>query len=421
MVYSPNPIYPAVNPLRPQTYSNTVRTDVANWVTELRKEGSNTTLANTYPGVISVAGAYWGGVYSPSQNRVYLVPRAISNPTLDWQYIDCNTGTVVTYTHGATVGVTAYAGGVYSPTQNRVYLVPLSQATDATWHYIDCNISSVIASPTVTTGLIVPYANGVSAQCVTTAYVGGVYSPTQNRIYFVPRNQSTPTQTFWHYVDCNTGTIGSYTHGATVVLSAYDGGVYCPTQNRIYFVPYAQATLPTWHYVDCNTGLIVPYTQNFGATIVSQAYLGGVFSPIQNRIYFVPRSQSDQSTWHYIDCNTGTVVAYIHGFSFTSQAYVGGVFSPTQNRIYFVPFFSVATVPVWHYIDCDTGTVVAYTHGVTTAVTSAYIGGVYSPTENRIYFVPFNQATTTTWNYLDMQSSASTPKTLMAGTLFNKF
>ena len=38
--------------------------------------------------------------------------------------------------------------------------------------------------------------------------------------------------------------------GITAVNYAYSGGVYSPTQNRIYLVPFGQATQDTWHYLD---------------------------------------------------------------------------------------------------------------------------------------------------------------------------
>ena len=42
---------------------------------------------------------------------------------------------------------------------------------------------------------------------------------------------------------------GTYAHGITAVANAYSGGVYSPTQNRIYLVPLAQSNQTNWHYV----------------------------------------------------------------------------------------------------------------------------------------------------------------------------
>ena len=216
-----------------------------------------------------------------------------------------------------------------------------------------------------------------------------------------------------------TALITAYSKVVTAVPGAYFGGVYSPTQNRIYFVPQTQATATSWHYINCDTGSVVAYSKV--VTAVPYAYLGGVYSPTQNRIYFAPLGQSTATSWHYIDCDTGSVVAYTHGATVVSEGYYGGVYSPTQNRIYFAPYYQ-STAPVWHYINCDTGSVVAYTHGAT-AVVFAYAGGVYSPTQNRIYFVPNSQASATSWHYIDCDPGSGTypSKWLMAGPMFNKF
>ena len=154
-------------------------------------------------------------------------------------------------------------------------------------------------------------------------------------------------------------------------------------------------------------------------TTTTNPYQGGVYSPTQNRIYFVPGAQANQTNWHYIDCNTGLVVAYAHGATAVASAYVGGVYSPVQNRIYLVPA-AQANQTNWHYIDCATGTVTAYTSGVT-AVASGYLGGVYSPTQNRIYLVPFGQSQEANWHSIQEYSAAEISPALMSSALFNKY
>ena len=352
-------------------------------------------------GVTAVEDAYKGGVYSPTQNRIYLVPRYHADET-NWHYIDCDDGTVHAYVHGITANNNAYAGGVYSPTQNRIYLVPHTQGPQTNWHYIDCDNGTVHA-----------YTHGVTT--VSIAYVGGVYSPTQNRIYLVPRYQAAETN--WHYIDCDDGTVHAYTHGITAGNNAYIGGVYSPIQNRIYLVPFSQANETNWHYIDCDNGSVYAYAH--GVTVVNDAYEGGVYSPTQNRIYLVPHEQSNQPNWHYIDCDDGTVHAYTHGITAVNEAYVGGVYSPIQNRIYLVPN-SQADSTNWHYIDCDNGSVVSYTHGIT-AVEDAYEGGVYSPTQNRIYLVPYAQGPQTNWHYIAIGTDEKISSKIMANAIFNKF
>jgi len=64
------------------------------------------------------------------------------------------------------------------------------------------------------------------------------------------------------------------------------------------------------------------------------AYIGGVYSPTQNRIYLVPSIQSNQTNWHYIDCDTGVVVAYAHGVTVVVNAYGAGIFANSKYNLF---------------------------------------------------------------------------------------
>ena len=117
--------------------------------------------------------------------------------------------------------------------------------------------------------------------------------------------------------------------------------------------------------------------------------------------------------------NLSGIGTYTHGQTIVDLAYAGGVYSPTQNRIYFVPY-NQQSPNSWHYMDCNTGTIVAYTAGVG-AVANAYFGGAYCPTQNRVYFIPyFGAAPQLTWHFLDMQSNANTSKIMMSAAEYNK-
>ena len=354
-------------------------------------------------GVTAANGAYLSGVYSPAQNRIYFIP-LLQAPLATWHYLDCSTGAVVAYTHGfgTTLPSQAFSGGTYSPTQNRIYFTPYAISTSPNWYYIDCN-----------TGAVVAYAHGASVSA--NGYLGGTYSPKQNRIYFVPYGQASTSAT-WHYLDCNTGLVVGYS--ALVINSSYYGGVYSPTQNRIYFVPFGIGPTANWQYINCDTGAVVTYAHGFGTTIPSQAYTGGVYSPTQNRIYFIPRNARIITSWHYVDCDTGAIVAYAYGVSIP-DTYGGGCYSPLSNRIYMCPI-GISSYATWHYIDCNTGAVVPYEHGVT-AVVNAYAGNaVYSPTQNRMYFTPYAQAAQTLWHYVQEYSASENTTALMSNGIFNK-
>ena len=306
----------------------------------------------------AVTRAYAGGVYSPTQNRIYFVPFR-QGPEGSWHYVDCDTGTIVAYVHGKIVATDAYSGGVYSEIENRIYLVPYDQASTSPWHYIDCN-----------NGAVVGY--GETSLAISNAYAGGVYSPTLNRVYFVPFNAASLSE--WHYVDCNNDTVVSYQHPAVtgpLYAQAYKGGVYSPTLDRIYFIPRGQAANNLWHYIS-SAGAVVEYDSGDGDCVAGpDAYDGGVLDPVLNRIYFVPSGQSGceswqacndtRPQWHYIDCASGAVMTYAVDessvdcdvTSWASPAYSGGVSITEQDKIYFMPS-GQAFMSQWHYVNVGT-------------------------------------------------------------------
>jgi hypothetical protein len=344
--------------------------------------------------------AYDGGVLDPIGGRIYLVPNAQANQA-NWHYINIETGAVVAYANGAGLGNVGYRGGVYSPTQNRIYFVPCGNMNaEANWQYIDCSTQAVQS-----------YAHG--ATVVVNSYVGGAYLPSLNRIYMSPFSQAPEAN--WHYIDCDDGSVVAYDPGVVGTNMGYRGAVWAPTLNRIYFVPYSESG--NWVYVD-ESGNIVEYTH---VSIPGSAYVGGVYSPTQNRIYFIPFGQSDQSEWHYIDCDDdGSVVAYEHGFgtSIADFGYAGGAYDPVLNRIWMAPAGQSAQSE-WHYIDCDDGSVVAYEHGVVVGVNS-YAGVTFDPTTGRQYLVPADESDQSKWHYIQGYADIPVSRNLMAGPLFNK-
>jgi hypothetical protein len=435
-VAEPDTIYPI-------TYTSSyTRAAALAYTEELATAGSylsglNTLATTLKVGIVGggtdeiITKAYTGGVYSPSQNRIYFCPAAQATAVFDnWHYIDCNTGAVVPYesvTKVTGVGTTkrdSYDGGVFDPVRNRIYFTPYAQSNFDDWHYIDCNNGAIgkITKPTVVG------ANAYRG--------GGSYSPTQQRIYFPPYVQG--NENIWHYIDCVTATTVAFdspnvANPGSVVNTAYWGSVYSPTQNRIYLVPFSQFNQPTWHYIDCNDGTVVGYAAP-SAEMVGN-YIGGVYSPTQNRIYFVPLGQSTGTYWHYIDCNDGSVGSYLSPANAVADAYLCGCYSPVDNRIYFCPFQQAnlnanpTTATKWHYINCDDGSVGEYDNQYTSSATVPvpFRGLHYSPTLNRMYFIPYELNTTVpstslaNFYFIDLQSNAPTSKVLMARSEFNKF
>jgi hypothetical protein len=239
---------------------------------------------------------------------------------------------------------------------------------------------------------------------VSNAYYGGVYSPMQNRIYFVPHAQA--NQTTWHYYDCDFHRIISYIHNATVSANAYHGGVYVPEVNRIYFIPSGQATVATWHYINCDSGAVVAYTH--GVTAVANAYSGGTYNSALGRIYMAPYAQGPNANWHYINATltTPTATAYAQNNGgatavTSTSAYSGAIYIPQLGSIYFVPR-SQATFSEWHYVDSE-GLIRSYTQSVYagSSVIAFTQGGGYSPVNNRIYLaIGFTNSAFNTWAYI---------------------
>lgn len=342
--------------------------------------------------------AYAGGVYSPHQNRIYMAPDAQSS-NATWHYYDCDTGVFVSWARGGTVGANAYWGGAYSPNQNRIYFAPHTQSNQTDWHYIDCIDGSLNA-----------YTHG--ATVVATAYKGAVYSPTQDRIYFIPYFQS--AQANWHYIDCTDGTVNAYAHGAGSVTSyGFNGGVYSPTQNKIYFAPYNHWTY--FFYLDCDDGSV-------GSTIITHSvgtngYVGAAYSPTQDRVYYAPYGAADNAQWHYTDCSDNTLHSYTHGFgtSLTNNGFAGAVYMPALNRIVFMACYH----GYWYFVDCDDGSVYHQVDLVGSTPGGAYVGGVYSPTENKVICIPSGSSDTDDWHFIQDYSGKQISRQLMAHSTFN--
>jgi hypothetical protein len=199
------------------------------------------------------------------------------------------------------------------------------------------------------------------AQDVPGFYMGAVYSPSNDRIYFVPGlsfwnfTGSGNPQT-WQYMDCQTGKLVYYAGDYLGV--GYSGGAYDPINDRIYFVPSSPVAGKTLSYLDCKLGTVNSFVAA-PTSMVDYPYSGAAYSPTLNRIYLAPHCQSDQATWHYIDCISKTLVSYTPACgALSANAYNGAVYSPSQDRIYFIPS-DIASSSTWHYVD-NTGTVQSY-------------------------------------------------------------
>ena len=321
---------------------------------------------------------YRGAVYSPSQDRMYFVPATL-DPVGEpgpWHYVNCQTNQLVPYLPAnQMLSGHSYWGGAYSPTQNRIYLAPYS-GTVSTWHYIDCASDTAVA-----------FAHGQTMQ--SGAYRGAVYEPVNNRIYFVPYGNSDGAT--WHYVNCVNGAIVAYSHLTTAGSNAYMGGVY--RDGKIYFIPSYRSGGPTWHYIDCSTGSAVSYdVTNIGGRSASMFY-GGALDPKTGFLHLAPIAST--STLYYVDTNV--VPPVLHSFDVGSNlsgctATSGAVYSPLQNKLIYVPGGN-ALYSDANFFSLDLGTLAVSSFpnphvGLWNLGGSDYTGGNYAPSNNTIYFVP---------------------------------
>ena len=318
-------------------------------------------------------------------------------------------------------GSQPFSGSIYSPYEDRIYFVPYN-TTDL--YYFDCITSQ--------------FHSLLISNLVSNAYIGGAYLPSLNRIYFAPYSQSS----ILHYIDCNTGTVVEYSGNQLGIQ--YFGAIYSPKQNFIFFIGHSIST--SWMYIDGSDGSIQSF--NHGFTFPSSAFTSGVYSPTSNRIYLVPYAQS--SNWYYIDCNTNIIQSYLSNVSIVNQAYMGGVYCPNNDYIYFIPHLQQNGL---HYINKD-----GIVQSLSFSNTTQYAGGVYI--NNRIILIPYetgllqnidintNQISSlgtiqngcfggcfsptnnsiilspfnqSNWYYIKFLDNPNVSKSIMANALFNKF
>lgn len=367
----------------------------------------------TYPVPPGNEADYAGGAYSPTQNRIYLSPIfALNPPTNLWDYIDCETGQMIKYTNNSGQPLfsnQAYAGGAYSSKHNRIYFLPRSQSAAGWWHYIDCNTGDVVAYPTP---VLIPFA-----------YAGGIYCVDLDRIYLSPSEQSVLSNR-WHYIDCSNNTVVEYQAVSGLPQQSYAGAVLCPTMNRIYFVPYRFVTGP-FQYIDCTTGTLGEWFNNSGVPIIEGgidqgAYASGIYSPVQNRVYFSPNYMAAYPQLHYLDCNDGNLKVYSKNPNLSVGEVLLGTYVPVVNKIFFSPFFNANTNKRRYYIDCEDGVMKDYfdNSGLTLNFLP-YEGCIFSPLNNRLYFIPFGEYNTGSSQYLYFPVGNTASPQLIANSIIN--
>jgi hypothetical protein len=169
------------------------------------------------------------------------------------------------------------------------------------------------------------------------------------------------------------------------------------------------------------------------------AYIGGVYDPLNNQIVFVPSDQSAFNEFlfppehhpiklHRYDCLSNTIEAYDNPFHALStpaenrivgSAYRGGVYDPINRQIVFIPQSQsnhLSPNPIkFHRYDCSSRTLEAYDNPFNynslpeenrISMYSAYTGGVYDPINHQIIFVPHRHAAYSKCHRYDIPTKA---------------
>jgi hypothetical protein len=305
------------------------------------------------------------GVFDPLNNRYYFTPLFLVGGGSDRAVYDFTTNSLSIPNNfvGGTSFYESSDAGQYVPASltgdahpNQGPFIIWGTNNDGTSYtyssLYDNALEQVFISGDVPTGFLEP--------------VG--YSPSNRRVYFMPFDQALTANLTTFYLDLDTGDFVSV---ANVNLAGYTyrNGSYDPTNDRIYLIPGIALTNPTvWHYIDCSTGLLVSYTgPNVYNGGTNNGYTGGTLDPINNRIFMSPDNQ-EADEWHYIDLDTGSVIAYavtVLGSSPETFVTSGApCFSPVTGRMYFPVGNFPAVSDFSYYIDCNVSTPVLTTFDI---------------------------------------------------------
>jgi len=260
---------------------------------------------------------------------------------------------------------------VYSPYNERLYFSPT--ATNYQSHY-DIERGEQRQNESMSAPAI-----------VSDDHTKGCFNPTLNRIYWVP------TTSLLDYTDCVTGVIVEAAHGFSLESSnPYTNIVYCPTNDRMYLIPYDQSDVSNWHYID-SSGTMVEYeTGTSGLTRFSS----GCYSPTDNRIYLLQietTTTEQRNTWYYIDCATNQVVSITLPFELdnvqvgTGARWTSATYAPLRDGI----IFGGEEVLNWVFLDVATLTFSSFDPSQGLAISSDLwpeSWGVYSPVSDRMFF-----------------------------------
>ena len=266
-----------------------------------------------YPEISDVA---MNSVYHPLLRRIYLIPTQVISK---WYYIDITSNSYISFTPPNGVIHNGYSGGQWCPNLQIILLVPSLQLRSHILHYIDSNGSLQSYTNNMVTDLDYHYSNSC-------------FDPFNNRVWMVI---SSIPNNIVHYIDCQTLPPQIGTTSIDIAIKAdynFKDAFYVLNLNRIYFTPNLAFT--QWMYIDCFTCKFVAYCP--GARLLPNAYIGGVYSLLQNRIYLIPAKNFNDFNWHYIDGLTGKLIDYPRPISLSNENQITGFYSPKSRNMIWI-------------------------------------------------------------------------------------
>lgn len=206
---------------------------------------------------------------------------------------------------------------IYNKKHNCVYFSPYGEnfGSDKSWVRINLNVSPFS---------IETYSfNYVVNEFYSSKYKHAVHTK-NNRIFLMPSsiNSTNTTTTKLHYIDCSgvNPVVVAYDMGINFISElfssgqAYEGGVYIPELDRIYFIPYYQPRNANkkFHYIqNCSTiPSVVSYTHTSTDTFtLSGAYNNGIYIG-NGLIFLIPTGQCTQNKLHLLDVYNNNLISY---------------------------------------------------------------------------------------------------------------
>ncbi len=189
------------------------------------------------------------------------------------------------------------------------------------------------------------------------------------------------------YTQCGTAQAIAFAHGVTVPFSGvppFATPIYSPNNDRMYFVPRGLVLSSTWFYINSSGGLVgynhgfAPIQTDLGTTLYS-----GTYCPSGDKIYMAWGSLTGNNYPIYVIDALNASVGTIDPPSGAFGRYYTTCFSPRNNKIYYFPYSDTSGDIV--FVDCATGVAGSFDAGILSETSPLLGGGIYSPLTNRIY------------------------------------